>query len=446
MIKKLLGLSFLGIGILLLACNKESDFATFLVEGDKVEVSLTKFDLKAKTVTSDSVRTFNDSIFIPGYFIGTMTDPYFGTAKASIVFQTRISAEADFGLRARLDSVVLSIAYDTVQGGYGALNEPHGFEVFRLRSDLNLTDSYFSNTEHDYDTEPLGSISGVIPNFGDTISVIEPVGNRIDTNLYDPHIRIPLDSTFGQELLSLEELDLVNNEALLQKLKGLVVKPTGNTGGMVFLDMEGGLTRINLYYSKGDTAKHFVFSANAQSVITNLYDINPSGAVVDQVFDDEEAGDSLLYLQSMGGTELEFTIPDLSELENTTINNAYIDLTLARLPEDDTSSFPPFSDILAQQRQEDGTLVLITDVARFVRSNTYSNVYGLMTDDATGRQYFRVNMTEYITRVLKGEVSSQLVLSNLTSASEPTRAIFYGPGHSQFKASLNITHSEFSSN
>ena len=445
MIKKLFGISFVGFCILLMGCNDINDFASFLVVGDEVKVEQTDFELQARTLLSDSVRTYNDSIFTPGYFMGAMNDPIFGMSRASIFFQARITAEADFS-RATLDSVVLSVAYDTVAKGYGAIDMPQNFEVYRLQSDLSRTASYYSNTIHTVDPEPIGSIEGVIPNFTDTLRVVEPVGLRLDTNLYDPHLRIPLDPAFGEELLSFVEADFVNNEAFLQRLKGIEVRATSNDGGMIYLDMTGGLTRINLYYSEGDTARQFIFSSNTQSVVTNTFTLDKQGSDVEAVLGDLSAGDSLLYIQSMGGTEVEFIIPDLSEIEMNTINSAYLDLSLAMLPEDDTTRYPAFTDIVAQQREASGDLVLITDIARFFRTNNYSTVYGLQVENGTGRKHFRINMTEYIIRLVKGEVSNRVVLSNLTNASEPTRALFYGPGHSTNRAILRVTHSEFSSN
>ncbi len=445
MSKKLLKLSFIGLCILAISCNKATDFASFLVEGDEVKVSQTDFELKAKTLLSDSVRTYNDSSFTPSYFIGTMNDPIFGLSQASIFFQTRIIAEANF-TRTKLDSVILSVAYDTIRKSYGAVDEPQTFEVYRLSSDLVRTATYFSNTVHEVDPNPIGRIEGVVPSFDDSLLIVEPVGNNLDTMVYAPHLRIPLSPEFGEDLLSFTEADFVNNETFLQRLKGLEIRPTGTTGGMIYLDMLGGLTRINLYYSAGDTAKLFTFGANAQSVVTNTFQHDKVGSSVESVLGDLERGDSLLYIQSMGGTEIEFLIPDLTEISSNTINSAVLDITIAMLPEDDTTRYPAFTDIVAQQRDESGDLLLITDIARFFRTNNYSNVYGVRTDESTGRTYFRVNMTEYIIRLVKGEVTNQLVLSNLTGASEPTRAVFYGPGHSGFNAVLTVTHSEFSSN
>ncbi len=439
-------LSLTGSLVLIISsCNKPSQFAEFLVEGDEVEVFFTTLDLQGKTIAGDSVRTYDDTLSTQMHFVGSMDDAYFGRSQASLFFQVRITAEADFNPKAKLDSVVLTLAYDTLLQGYGDLMAEQTFEVYRLTSDLVQSTNYYSNTQHEVDPKVLGELQGFIPDFKSTVQVAEPDANgMIDTNTYVPHIRIRLDSLFGRELLSFTEDDFVNNEAFLQKLKGFEVRPKPGSGGMIFLDMFGGLSRLNLYYHQGDTARQFVYFVNNASVITNTYTIDNINSPVGQVIGSLEHGDSLLYIQSMGGPRIEFTLPDLSELAETTINHAEIDLTLAQLAEDDTLQYPPFDAILARVKLDDGSLILVPDALNFINANTYGNVYGLMEDD--GRMHFRINVTEYVSALLEGDLNNKLVITNLTAASEPTRAIFYGTQHSRYKAQLKITHTAFSSN
>ena len=441
---KLFWLSLAGVAMYLIACNKETDFATFLVEGDEIEVASNSYELVAKTIKGDSVRTYNDSLFTPSYFVGVSDDPTFGLSRASIFFQTRITAEADFSARLRLDSVILSLAYDTIRRGYGNVMEPLSFEVYQMSSDLVLSETYYSNTGHMVDQTPIGRIDGVVPNYDSTLSIVEPVGDRLDTNAYVPHLRIPLDSTFGRYLLSFTPDDFINNEAFLAKFKGIEVRPVSSDGSMVYLDMYGGLSRINLYYSKGDTARQFVYTVTSNSVVANTFDIVHDGSTVGQAIDSEEAGENLLYVQSMGGTAIEFTVPTPPELSDATINDAYLDLTLAYTMVEDSTQFAPFTDVVVETFDDNGDKVLITDVARFFRTNTYSNVYGVRRDE-DNRDYFRINVTEYFSQVLSGDASNKIVVSNLTNSSEASRAIFYGVQNPDFKAQLRVTYSDLSS-
>ncbi len=441
---KLFWLSLAGIAMCLIACNKQTDFATFLVEGDEIEVARNSYELVAKTINGDSVRTYNDSIFTPSYFVGVSKDPTFGLSRASIFFQTRITAEADFSARLRLDSVILTLAYDTIRRGYGNVMEPLSFEVYQLASDLVLSETYYSNTEHMVNPMPIGRIDGVVPNYDSTLSIVEPVGDRLDTNTYVPHLRIPLDSTFGRYLLSFTPDDFVNNDVFLAKFKGIEVRPVSSDGSMVYLDMYGGLSRINLYYSKGDTARQFVYTVTSNSVVANTFDIVHDGSTVGQAIDSEEAGENLLYVQSMGGTAIEFTVPTPPELSDATINDAYLDLTLAYTMVEDSTQFAPFTDVVVETFDDNGDKVLITDVARFFRTNTYSNVYGVRRDE-DNRDYFRINVTEYFSQVLSGDASNKIVVSNLTNSSEASRAIFYGVQNPDFKAQLRVTYSDLSS-
>ena len=111
MIKKLFILSLLGSFYMWSACNKPSDFGAELDENDLIAVQQIEIPLNAKTVVSDTVVTFDDSLAVGSYPFGSYDDPFYGNAFSELFLQFRLtSAPAD--LEKTLDSAVLLIAYE----------------------------------------------------------------------------------------------------------------------------------------------------------------------------------------------------------------------------------------------------------------------------------------------------------------------------------------------
>src|SRR5690606_36584888 len=87
-------------------------------------------------------------------------DPQFGTVKAGIVSQLRLSSsnvgsgQDNSGLDA--DSLVLSLAFNNSSYGYGALGA-QTFKVYELSEDLSVDSLYYSNDIPDVVPEDLVS-------------------------------------------------------------------------------------------------------------------------------------------------------------------------------------------------------------------------------------------------------------------------------------------------
>ena len=131
--------------------------------------------------------------------VGTYLDPDLGLVSTGFVTQVRLSTNnvGDTASANTLDcdSLVLSLAYDATNYGYGN-RDAQGFRVYRLTEDLSLDTVYQSDDVPDtapidllasprsYDVEPFqGPIIG-----GDTLS---------------PQLRLPLSRDLGNELLGL---------------------------------------------------------------------------------------------------------------------------------------------------------------------------------------------------------------------------------------------------
>ncbi|MCB0670018.1 MAG: DUF4270 family protein [Saprospiraceae bacterium] len=443
MSKKLFFLSLKAFLILILfSCNKGSDLTSILEDPDPIIIDFDEVLFRAETYPSDSSLTYNDSAFIPSYFIGQTIDPYFGQAVAGLNFQVGIFTEPDLS-GASLDSVILSLEYDTTMMRYGAMeNAPIGFQIFEITQDLSTDENYFSNSPVEVNPEPIGEVIGLVPNLTDTVFVAEPQSLRTDTVAYKPHLRIKL-NRIGRDLIQLTQDDFASVSIFQEKFKGISLRPTEDCEGALFFEMFSGLTRLNLYYTTaGDTARLLQMPVLESSCATfNTYEHNFTGSEVEKQFQEENVNDSILYLQSMQGPDILLTMGDLGILDQSTVNYAELQLNLLVPNEGDTTLNPPIEQLIIQELREDGTKVEIVDVI-LAAGNQLGDFFGgdLEYDGDTGITSYQFNITRHFQKILSGEASNKMIITNLFKGAQPNRSILYGKSNNPLSAKIKVTH------
>ena len=125
------GLLFVGVVLSLVACKKpDEDLGLDLLPGDPLGTTVETTALRAFTVEDTVVRTSG----LIAQLLGSYVDPQFGTVKAGLVAQIRLSAnnvglgQDNSGLVA--DSIVLALPFD---GANTLLREPRPAGVRGLR-------------------------------------------------------------------------------------------------------------------------------------------------------------------------------------------------------------------------------------------------------------------------------------------------------------------------
>ncbi len=422
---------------LLNACNKISDLD---LDPDPIDVHFQEVPFVAKTITGDTSLTYDDSLFIPEYFAGAVNDPFFGTAEASLNFQIGINSEPNLA-GAMLDSVVLSMAFDSIPGRYGPEDANLSFEVYEITEDLSKNVNYYSSHRVTTTGQVLGSVDNVVPVFDDTIYILEPVRDILDTVPYDAHLRIPLDQ-IGTKLLALEQGDFASLDRFVAKFKGLRLQPSASCEGMLYFGMTRSLTRLNLYYTQNDTAKllqlPLIFG---ESVVFNTYKHEVEGSVAEAARLDPSPNDSLLYCQSMEGTEVLIEVGDLSTLDQRTINFAELVLTMAVPIEDDTSAFSRIQRFRLQEVNDNNNRQDIVDIMNYGGTDVPLFFGGVAEiDEDTKTPIYHFNITEQLRLMVAGEASKKMVLSSFFRGSEPNRIIFFGSSNSPFAAKIKVTH------
>ncbi len=448
MTRRLFFLSFLGSIWVVWACNEPSDLGSFLEEEGKIEVSNDSIPIHATVMSDPAAPTWQvNQTLVPTHMVGRMMDPIFGTVEASLNFQIGIQDEPNFS-GAILDSVILSLAYDTLWGTYGPASEQASFEVYKLAEDLYRDSTYYTNSLLASSSEPVGSTGPFQPNYIDSISVDEPLsnGNGHDSVKYIPHLRINLlgsDQAYGKELLALTVDDFASNEIFRQHIKGLVIRPTNEAGKMVHFSMFDRLTRLNLYYSQNDTAKVMRFPVLQDLVAINTYSHDFAGSPAGNAIDNPEEGDSMIYVQSMGGPSLKIEVGDLSAIGNSVVNNATLTIPLGYLAATDSASYPPIDQLIIEELTESGEQKIIEDIGSLLYNRDLGALFGgkLTLDETTGMSNYTFNITRHVQKMSRGDVSHMMVISNLFKGSSPARSILLGHG-AQLGAKLNITRTD----
>jgi len=330
-----------------------------LPPGDDINSTFTDtFRIVTTSIKEDSVLTssqFNN-------LIGNIYDPVFGKTYAAVFTEFRLpTTDVNFGTADTLflDSVVLTLAY---AGVYGYEDVPQSFSVFQVTELMSPKPEagYFSNKSFSTDPEVLGRARIVVPNLTDTILSLG--------QSFTPHLRIRLSDRFGQDLLDQSgTANLTNDTAFKSYFKGLSIVPdTVNTpyaASIIYLNLLSATSGLRLYWhTPTRDSVTFTFPITVDEVKTNYYKHFYGGSLVeDHLINQTTEGDSLIFIQGMGGISGRITIPNLHNLQDVIINKAELVVTQRLDANRADSVYNPPSLILAVTRDSAGKYVALPD-------------------------------------------------------------------------------------
>ncbi len=429
------------------SCNKPTVIGGELLEQDQVNIAFTdSITIVAKTIESDSLQTFDLDSQLDFYLCGDLDDPVFGGVKATNYVQTRLSfPNPGFQSGDVIDSVVLAIVFDTLSA-YGNILEEQTINVHRLIDNLDNSESYFSNDAFMFDPTPLGTKT-FLPNY----EMLVPAKSYYsDTTRFDtliPHVRIPIDVAYAQEMFDVMEMDSVffNDDKYLEQFKGFYIETEGvNKESLLSFSYRNIGSRLQVYYERNDTLKQYDFlfsNASVKSVNFDHYGASASNA--GSFLENTSLGDSLLFVQGMQGTNISFKFPYIEDLSDFIINKATLELTVATLPDDDIELFEPCAQLLLSEKGEDGELLLIEDVVRAFNVGSIG-VFGggLETDMDLDLHTYKMNLSAVLQDMALGQVSNEVILTMFLSNQRANRSIVFGPNHSLYPAKLSVTYTD----
>ena len=326
----LIGLAFM-IGMLAFAsCKKSPETIGNNLISDDNYIAIYHTDTTEIVCHSylDSVSTGNPTSAL----LGAMKDPVFGATEAGFYTQFRPSvAGQSFGSNPVVDSLVLQLC---LVGYYGDTTVMQTVHAYELTDSLLYEASYYSHS-----TVPTGSVDlangyQFSPRPNTKVHII-----GTDT-VAQPIIRIPLSQELGNQLVSLDTAAFSRPDRFKEHFKGLYVTcaPVSMDGAISSINLTNNTyTLLQLYYHNASTPNkpmRYNFYVTSSDTYFNHFDhdyTQGSPEFVSQLLDNQEAlGQSMLYLQTMGGVRAKVYFPNLIHWTDT-LEGCHLVVNEARL-------------------------------------------------------------------------------------------------------------------
>lgn len=386
------------------------------------------------------------------YLLGVYSDKEFGKLKASIVTQLSlplITDEYTYGTNAKIDSVIMSIPYQStaeddysdgkpkfsIDSVFGNTDTEFQLNVYELKTFLNTLDPedptknavYYSDKVFEkgetpfysgnFKINPDDTVSYINRYLADGITVFDK--DTIKEDSKKPLIKLPLDEDMIKQIFvdNANDAGFDSYNDFIHYFRGFYIEAkelTTDNSHLISLDMSN--SKMTIYYSndedeaaeedlnengingeQGIRIKHdyeFSFGSLKTNVIERDYTVS------------HESGEERLYLQGAAGsmaTVEMFSNEDLAELQNKNwlINEANLSFYV-----DQNAS----SDILPEQlyvyNYSDNEQIL--DILS--SGGSLSSIGGTLERDDDGNPYrYVIKITDYISELLKSDEPLDLV-------------------------------------
>lgn len=449
------------------ACNEPSNIGEDLLPGeDFIGVLYTdSLELSTSTITGNEVETYNPAISrqLNYYLCGRIDDPICGESSSQIITQ--------FGIISKpvltdpvLDSIVLLLAY-APDGHSGDLEHPQSFEVYRVEQDLFSTEIYQS-TDTFMTGELIGGIENYIPRVDENTPVSFPYYDtlsmlQIRDSSITPHLRIPLDTSFGEDVLEFvgDSTFVGLADEFLQFFKGVNIRPKDNNNAMLRFNLSSLFSEIRLYYHEDDTlvtpyrTKEIAFPIRSTSVKAATFDHNHEIGDVREYIDTmmTPPSEDFTFIQSMEGLGTRIDFPGLEELQDIVINQAELIVTVVR--DSDVDKFPLPDGLAAFKLNETRNFTTIEDLTAVIY-NASTNPNPLPFETYGGAQTnvvrngekiveYRILMTTFLQGIVDDlHEENAIYLLPLNRGEQASRAVLGGSTHDHYPVKLRLTYTK----
>lgn len=420
-------LVLLSIIVLSTSCSDPTLIGSDLLEEDQVNIGvIDTISIRTYTEPYDSIQTYSpfESSQLNSYIIGKMTDLVFGETE-SVLYAQLLLETLDLDLtNISYDSLVLVLPIDSL-ATYGTQPQEYGFEVRRINEDLDSDLDVYSDQTFAVDETVIGSFLGSFNPFVD-----KPVFNPdVDSIEQVRQLRIRMDDGFATELIQQDSSTFRTDEAFTDYLKGIQVKATNETNGILGFNLDLAAAGMQLYYkTDGDTtAKVFNFEFQVEGVRALNFSHDYSESVVAEFISKPELGDSLFFLQGTAGLQAIVELPYITDLEGIIVNRAELQIPVSGI--DSEYALP--RQILASDIDADGNTSFIDDVV-FSGINLATLFGGVVVDGTNnGADYYSFNISDHLQDMINGDASNRLIFTVFPEAERASRVIFNGAKHSE---------------
>ncbi len=458
-LKPILGAGALYLLLFFMACSDPTLVGAGLLDEDRAEVGFTDtFTLRGATELSEPLRTFSPFVVqrLDRMLFGDFRDPQFGQAKSTLNLQFLPLFDPNnipvFEDMMGVDSVVLILPY--TRGGFYGKTEGETFtmKVAELQEFLNEDEEYFSDRKAAASSEAL--VNHEFTATLDSIEHIDYIGTDPDT-LSFPQLRVPLPVALGDSLVSVYSLDTLaylNSNQFFSYFPGLQLEAVTETPGMLAFTLLSIRAGVHIYYRDSiDTPRRYQYVFNATNAVQYAeFEHDPQGTLGLELVENGSENDSLLYIQGMAGLRSKVTLPDLSVLNNVAINQAYLDLYVARTEALDTATYPLARQLVLRAENDVGEEEFVEDVILVdAQQGSWESLFGGQPEYIESERAirYRMSVSNYIQEVLEGRMSNEFYiipienndLSPVKRGEIAERVILHGGTHPELAMKLAIT-------
>ena len=374
--------------------------------------------------------------------LGTYLDPDFGLVATGLVAQVRLNTNVILGDTSATagicDSLVLSLAYDATNYGYGN-RDPQGFRVFRIVEDLSL-DSVYQSDDAPMST-PIDLLAGPRSSYA-----IEPFqGPVINGDTVSPQLRLPLKKELGDELLShWGQGELASSDAFQQYFKGLLVIPNADASvpyqqAALYFDLLNPDSKLTLYYHTLTDTTSFDFIINSSSVHYSISRCDHDLALqptLPMALQDSSVGQQHVYLQALGGLRGELRFPGLENYLASGLGALSKAELILPVEGNYYPLYAPPSQVFVFRKDDEGKDAAIPD--QLPASNQVNGFY-----DADEKAYHLV-ITQWLQGVINGEYpNTGLCVIPGSNGVSVNRVILAGPENPVERMKLRLTFSTY---
>jgi hypothetical protein len=421
---------------LLFSCKKDEKLTPDFDNGNLQISYVDTFTISTSVEREDSLRTDGLSLNL----VGLYNDPIFGQVSSALYTQVLLNGvNLNFETTTTtVDSIVLTLAYAGLHGNTASNMTLHAYE---LDADLDFSTDYYSNSITAYKPTLEGSLN-FVPNLSDSVSI------EFDTIKRAPHVRLKLNNTFGDKILTAPTSELTDDAAFANFMKGFYITTSetvdnsslsSGDGSIAYFDMNSELSTLTMYY---DDTSSYSFSINSSTEKYAQFSHNYAATDVEKHLNNEASKISYrTYVSSMAGVKTKIELPTIRDLvkdEPVVVNKAELIFTMetgSNLPNDAVDETLYLVGIDAEGNQ----IILADNNSSIESDNTH---FGGAFDSETNSYSF--NITRHLHRLLTTTDTDYGMYLVSSGAKTEAKRVVLGSGekNTTYKIRLEITYSK----
>jgi len=372
--------------------------------------------LEVKQDTTITIETYTvgpvgipvyDSLNLP---FGNYSDPVFGQTKAGLMLEfSPANSYIKINTGVVVDTVTMNVYYDTI---YGEQLYVPQIEVFALTDGIDKSTRYLTDFDKNgkYDPADLAVSATEKPDTTNRLSL------RLHNSLGNSLLNIPVMN--DSAVFTTYKIDSIFDISF----KGLYLNPIAESYDMSLMNIRSITFTVKFHTDVDTTSISFAFLPEDTRYLTvdgtkvpmgdkfiKIFEHDYSTSTIDHL-NDSTRHDTVIYLQSLGGTQVILEFPALEQLRQmigrVSVNHAELvipvlgdsaDLVAGYYPQqlgirilDEEDAYLP-DDVLYQASQYATTI-------SYMNGRFYSSVWG-----------YQFNMTSYFHEYMKGDINSNRI-------------------------------------